>query len=329
MTASIGILLINLGTPEATDPASMRRYLKEFMSDPRVIERRGLWWWALLNGVIIPRRARKSARAYDLIWNRDRDESPLRTITRSQAEKLAATLSGDDRIHVTWAMRYGTPPIADGMARLADAGCRKVLIFPLYPQYSAATTGTAMDRVFDAMKAMRWQPAIRVVPPYFDDPAHIGTLAQHITAQQRALGWTPEACVASFHGLPVAFIEKGDPYRDQCEATVALLRAKLGRGPDTMPLVYQSRGGLAIWLEPGLEETLADLAARGLRRLTVVAPGFAADCIETLEEIKIRAARTFSDAGGEQLRYIPCLNDDPGSVTMLATLARHQLAGWV
>ncbi len=232
MTPNIGILLINLGTPDATDPASIKRYLKEFLSDPRVIEKRGLLWWAVLNGIIIPRRVKKSGRAYRLIWNEAADESPLRTITRAQAEKIGEAFGDDPRIMTTWAMRYGAPSIHEGIQGLANAGCDKVLVFPLYPQYSAATTASAMDEVFSVLKEMRWQPSIRVVPPYFDEPTYIETLAEHITRHEQALRWKPELCLASFHGLPVSFIEKGAPYQAQCETTIAHLRLARARKQD-------------------------------------------------------------------------------------------------
>lgn len=328
MTPTIGILLINLGTPDALDPASIKRYLKEFLSDPRVIEKRGLLWWTLLNGIIIPRRVKKSGRAYRLIWNEAADESPLRTITRAQAEKIGEALGDDPRIMTIWAMRYGAPSIYEGIQGLANAGCDKVLVFPLYPQYSAATTASAMDEVFSVLKEMRWQPSIRVVPPYFDEPTYIETLAEHITRHEQTLRWKPELCLASFHGLPVSFIEKGDPYQAQCETTIAHLRAKLGRESKTMPLVYQSRSRRAIWLDPDMEETLANLASDGVRNLTVVAPGFAADCIETLEEIEMRAKNVFTQAGGENFSYIPCLNDCTKSVEMLCHVIQRELSGW-
>jgi len=320
-----GVLLINLGTPDAPTVPAVRRYLREFMSDPRVIERRGLMWWLLLNGVIVPRRARKSARNYALIWNQDTGESPIRTITRAQAEKLGDRFARDPDIVVDWAMRYAAPAIADAIARLTKAGCHRIVFFPLYPQYSAATTASVMDKTFEALAKMRWQPTVTAVAPYWDDPAYITALADSVTDHTTSLGWKPEKIVASFHGLPQSFIDKGDPYQRQCEETVHLLREKMGLDAQDMPLVYQSRGGRAVWIGPSLEETLTAQARAGVKNISVIAPGFAADCIETLEEIQIRAQETFLASGGERFSFIPCLNDTPASIRMLEARIRAHL----
>ncbi|MCP5073189.1 MAG: ferrochelatase [Rhodobacteraceae bacterium] len=328
MSEKTGILLINLGTPEATDFKSMRRYLKEFLSDKRVIEASGPVWWLVLNGIILTRRPKKSGHAYDKIWNRERDESPLKTITRAQAEKVAAQLTDKPSLVVDWSMRYGKPSIAEGIARLSERGCHRILFFPLYPQYSAATTATAMDKVFEALKEMRWQPAVRSVPPYYDTATHITALARSIETFQLSLSWTPDVILASFHGLPVSFIESGDPYQQHCETTTALLRQTMGLSDQQLMLSYQSRTGRAEWIGPDTEETLADLARKGSRNVLVVTPGFASDCVETLEEIQIRAAQVFRENGGQEFATVPCLNDSPGSIEMLVEIIDQQLAGW-
>jgi len=328
MTNKTGVLLINLGTPDAATYSAVYKYLREFMSDPRVIERRGLIWWTLLNFVILPRRTVKSSRAYGLIWDRETDESPLRRITRAQARALSAEFSDTPEILVDWAMRYGTPSIESGITRLVGEGCDRVLLFPLYPQYSAATTATAIDKAGQALAALRHQPSIRTVPPYYAHPTYISALAASIAAHQKTLNWTPQRVVLSFHGLPQAFIDSGDPYQDQCEQTAALLRDAHGMSAKEMPLVYQSRGGRAVWTGPELEQTLIDLAHNGIKDLCVITPGFSADCIETLEEVQMRAATTFTEHGGRNFAFIPCLNDSPGSITMLTHIARQHLSGW-
>ena len=327
--ARTGILLINLGTPDAPDPKSVRRYLKEFLSDPRVIEKRGPLWWLVLNGIILPRRSGRSSTAYRLIWDAKLNDSPLRIITRSQAGKLSDSFAGEADIIVEWAMRYGNPSIKSAVARLEAAGCDRLLPFPLYPQYSAATTATALDKVFDALKTMRRQPSVRTVPPYFNDPAYIDAVAQSVREHIASLAWMPDICLASFHGLPEAFIDAGDPYRDHCEVTTGLLRKALGMDAAAMPLVYQSRGGgRATWIGPSLEETLTTLAGKGVKNLCVVTPGFASDCIETLEELRIRAARTFLEHGGENFTLVPCLNDSDLAVALLRDLTDRNLGGW-
>jgi len=324
----VGVLLINLGTPDATDFTSMRRYLKEFLSDKRVIEAKGPLWWLIFHGIILTRRPRSSGRAYAQIWNRERDESPLRTITRDQGQALSTAFADQPGIVVDWAMRYGTPSIAPGINGLIDRGCGRILLFPLYPQYSSATTGTAMDCAFDALKALRHQPTIRSVAPYFDHPAHIAALAQSIRAHHATLGWKPDVIIASLHGLPTDFITKGDPYRDQCEVTVDLLRRELGLDEDRLLLSYQSRSGRQEWIGPDTETLIRRLAGQGVKNLSLVAPGFAADGVETLEELGIRATRAFTDAGGANATLVPCLNASAGSIAMLKKLVLENLAGW-
>jgi len=327
-TAKTGVLLINLGTPEATDFKSVRRYLKQFLSDKRVVESRGLLWWLVLNGIILRKRPKSSGKAYDLIWNRELDESPLKTVTRAQAAALAPLFQADNII-VDWAMRYGKPSIDDILQKMTNMGCNKILLFPLYPQYSGATTGTAMDNVFDVLKTMRHQPTTRMVAPYFDQDAHIKALANSIQTHHASLNWQPEVTIASLHGLPVDFIKKGDPYQQQCERTVTLLREQLELTDKQMLLSYQSRSGRTEWIGPDTEETLIRLAKSGVKNLTIIAPGFATDCIETLEELKIRAVNAFLGAGGENCSVIPCLNDSTESINMLKTLIDANLRDWV
>ena len=324
-----GILLINLGTPEATDYQSMRRYLKQFLSDKRVVESSGPIWWLVLNGIILRKRPKTSGRAYDLIWNNDLDESPLKTVTRAQSDAISQAFYGMDNVVVDWAMRYGNPSIDDVIKRMTNQGCTRILLFPLYPQYSGATTGTALDNVFETLKSMRHQPTIRTIAPYYNHPAHIKALADSIRAHHATLDWKPEVTIASLHGLPVDFIKKGDPYQDHCETTVALLRQELGVNDSQLLLTYQSRSGRTVWMTPDTEDVATGLARDGIKNLTIVAPGFASDCVETLEELHIRAVDKFLAAGGKNCSVVPCLNDSPPSISMLKTLIDANIGGWV
>jgi ferrochelatase len=326
--ARIGVLLVNLGSPSSTETSAVRRYLREFLSDRRVIEVPRPLWWVILNLVVLTTRPAKSAHAYQQVWNRERNEAPLVTVTRAQAEKLAAVLGGG-RIVVDWAMRYGRPAIGDRLRALKDQGCDRILVAPLYPQYAAATTATANDAAFTALRAMRWQPAMRTLPPYYDDPAYIEALAQAMIADLAALDFEPELVIASFHGLPRDFLDKGDPYHCHCQKTVRLLREKLGWPAERLKLTFQSRFGRAEWLQPYTDVTIAELARAGVKRIALVMPGFSADCLETLEEIAIRGAETFHEHGGERYAALPCLNDRPAGMRMIETLVRHELAGWV
>jgi protoporphyrin/coproporphyrin ferrochelatase len=325
---SIGVLLLNLGTPNATSYWPMRRYLKEFLSDRRVIEVNPFVWWFILNAIVLSKRPFTSGEAYRAIWNRDYDESPLRTITRSQSEHVAALLEADPRILCDWAMRYGNPSIESRLEGLQRQGCDRILLFPLYPQYSAATTATACDKAFDALKSMRWQPAIRVVPPYYGDPAYIEALATSVRESLAKLDFEPEAVIASFHGLPREYFEKGDPYYCHCAKTARLLREALGWPEERFLLTFQSRFGLAEWLQPYTAETIERLAKSGVKRVAVVTPGFAADCIETLEEMGIRGAETFYEHGGEKFAVFPCLNDTPAGIAALIAIVKRELSGW-
>lgn len=325
----IGVLLINLGTPDSTDYWSMRRYLKEFLSDRRVIEVNPVVWWIILNAFVLTKRPFSSGEAYKLIWNKERDESPLRTITRAQSEKISETLSGAPEIVVDWAMRYGNPSIKSRLMHLQKQGCDRVLLFPLYPQYSAATTGTACDKAFDALKEMRWQPSIRVVPPYYDEPAYIEALARSVREGIANLDFDPEVVVASFHGLPLEYFQKGDPYHCHCAKTARLLREALGWDEHKLRFTFQSRFGNAEWLQPYTDQTIEELAEEGIKRLAVITPGFSADCVETLEEIAMQGRETFEEAGGEQYALLPCLNDTPDSIAMLSGIIRRELSGWI
>ncbi len=326
----IGVLLVNLGTPDGTDYWSMRRYLKEFLSDPRVIEWPKLYWWPILNGIVLQRRPQRSGRAYEKIWNRERNESPLRTITRSQADQLAATLAETNpAIIVDWAMRYGQPAIGARIEALKAQGAERILLFPLYPQYSASTTATVADKAFEALQRMRWQPSIRLVPPYYDEPVYIEALAQSVRNHLGSLDWQPEMILASFHGIPKSYFEKGDPYYCHCQKTSRLLREALGWDGKRWRTTFQSRFGPEEWLKPYTDETVAELARSGIRRLAVLTPGFVADCLETLEEIAGEAAETFEAHGGELFAFIPCLNDSPEGMAVITHLVRRELSGWI
>ncbi|MFM1816380.1 MAG: hypothetical protein RLZ98_3075 [Pseudomonadota bacterium] len=325
----VGVLLVNLGTPDATDYWSMRRYLAEFLSDKRVIEWPRWFWYPLLYGIILNRRPQKVAKAYEKIWNRERDESFLRTYTRSQAQKLGERLEGENAVLVDWAMRYGKPSIKQGLDRLKSHGCDRILWFPLYPQYAASTTATVGDKVFEALAAMRWQPAVRSVPPYYDTPEYIRALAGSIKSHVSEAGFEPEVILASFHGIPKSYFEKGDPYYCHCMKTTRLLREALGLDEKRLRATFQSRFGPEEWLQPYTDETVKSLAAEGVRSLMIITPGFVSDCLETLEEIREEAGELFHENGGEQFSHVPCLNDDESGIDVIETVVRRELAGWL
>ncbi len=320
---------MNLGTPEATSYWPMRRYLKEFLSDPRVIETNRVLWWFILNGVILTFRPQKSGKAYEKIWNKVLNESPLKTITRGQSEKLGEALRDRPEIVVDWAMRYGQPPVAPRIEDLKARGCDRILLAPLYPQYSAATTATALDKCFDALKTMRWQPAIRSLPPYFEHPAYIDALAKSLKQHIKELPWKPDLILASFHGLPQEYVTKGDPYYYHCMKTADLLREKMKFSPEQLQVVFQSRFGRAEWLQPYAQGTVEGLPAKGVKNLVMIMPGFSADCVETLEEVAIGLDETFKHAGGVNFSAVPCLNDSPLSIGMLNLLVQQELQGWL
>jgi ferrochelatase len=325
----IGVLLINLGTPDNFTYWPMRRYLKEFLWDRRVIETNRVLWWIILNGIILTTRPRTSGHAYEKIWNRERNESPLKTITRAQSEALGESLQNSKGISVDWAMRYGNPPIAERLRALMEQGHERLLLVPLYPQYSAATTATALDKAYEALSKMRWQPAIRTLPPYYDEPGYIDALADSVRTHIDKLGWKPDRILASFHGLPQAYVERGDPYYRHCMETARLLAEALRLGDDQFSVVFQSRFGKAEWLKPYADITTAELAQNGCRHLLTVCPGFSADCVETLEEIGIGLRQTFLDNGGKKFSVVPCLHASSPSVRMLSDLIRRELAGWI
>ncbi|TWC00303.1 ferrochelatase [Bradyrhizobium macuxiense] len=325
----VGVLLVNLGTPDTADAAGVRVYLKEFLSDPRVIEDQGLVWKLILNGIILRVRPARKARDYLKIWNTERNESPLKTITRSQADKLAEAIADHDHVVVDWAMRYGNPSIKQRIEALAAQGCGRLLLVPLYPQYSAATSATVCDEAFRVLAGMRAQPILRVTPPYYDDPDYIEALAVSINAHLATLPFQPEVILASFHGMPKEYVDKGDPYQAQCIATTNALRKRLGLDASRLLLTFQSRFGKAEWLQPYTDKTVEKLAKDGVRRMAVVTPGFSADCLETLEEIAQENAEIFRHNGGEQFAAIPCLNDSDGGMDVIRQLVLRELQGWI
>jgi protoporphyrin/coproporphyrin ferrochelatase len=326
----IGVLLVNLGTPDAPDAKAVRRYLKQFLTDPRVIEKRGLFWKLILNGVILPIRSRRKARDYKRIWNNDKNESPFKTITRSQAEKLAGILQPlGKHVIVDWAMRYANPSIASRLEALIARGCDRILVMPLYPQYAAATTATVADEVFRYLMGLRRQPALRILPAYYDDPYYIEVLASSLKAELKALSFKPDVILLSYHGMPKDCVLKGDPYEAQCVRTTELLRAQLGLDEDKLMMTFQSRFGRARWLTPYTIKTVKALAKKGVKNLVVLTPGFSADCLETLEEIAVENAHVFKRSGGENFVAIPCLNDSEAGMLMIWQLAMRELKGWV
>ncbi len=324
-----GLLLINLGTPEATDYFSMRRYLKEFLSDPRVIEVNRVVWWIILNGIILSFRPQKSAHAYEKIWNRELNESPLKTFTRAQTDGVRAALGHSDELVVDWAMRYGQPALGDKLKELKDQGCERILLFPLYPQYAAATTATALDKSYEQLMSMRWQPAIRTVPPYYDHPAYIKAVAGSLKAYIKQLSWKPDKILIAFHGLPREYLNKGDPYHCHCQKSARLIRKALGLSESEAPIVFQSRFGKAEWLQPYAQETVEGLPAAGVKNLLMISPGFSSDCVETLEELAIGLKETFIEHGGKNFAVVPCLNATKLSVALLSEIARNELKGWL
>ena len=323
----IGVLLVNLGTPDEPSPRAVRRYLKEFLSDRRVVEIPRLVWWPILNGIVLNTRPKKSAHAYAQVWSED--GSPLSAITKAQTGELQSRLG--DGIMVSYGMRYGNPALGSEVQRMKDAGCERILIAPLYPQYSGATTATVADAVGVRLAMMRWQPALRSLPPYYDDPLHIGALKADLSRQLDALDFAPEVLLLSFHGMPQRTLKLGDPYHCHCQKTARLLREALaGDHPGLrIELSFQSRFGRAKWLEPATDAVLAAEAQKGTRRLAIAAPGFSADCLETREELAIRGREQFTEAGGEQFAALDCLNTSPAGMDMLEALVRRELAGWL
>jgi ferrochelatase len=329
--ARIGIVLANLGTPDATDYWSMRRYLNEFLSDRRVIDYSPWLWQPLLQLIILTKRPFSSGEAYRGIWNTDADESPLLTITRSQAEAVAARLAPEygDRVVVEFAMRYGNPSTPSVIEKLKAQGCEKIVFFPLYPQYSAPTTATANDQAFRTLMRMNWQPSIRTVPAYYDHPLYIEALACSVETAYAGLDTRPDTLVTSYHGVPRRYLLEGDPYHCQCQKTSRLLRERLGWDPGEIKVTFQSKFGPEEWLQPYTVEEVARLAETGHRHIAIMAPAFSADCVETLEEINEEIQESFVEAGGERFTYIPCLNADDAHIEMMTAILRRELSGWI
>jgi len=331
----MGVLLSNLGTPDGTDYWSVRRYLAEFLSDRRVIEAPRLLWLFILNALILTARPQRKGKHYAAIWNRDRNESPLKTITRSQAEKLQQSirdgLLGDTKsnVIVDWGMRYGNPSLKAATERLVARGCERILIVPLYPQYSAATSATACDKLFEVLASMRNQPALRVAAPYYDQDTYINAIAGSLTARLLRAGFEPDVIVASFHGMPLSTQVAADPYYAHCHRTADLIRTRLGLPQERLIVTFQSRFGRAEWLKPYTDETIKALAAKGARRIAVVTPGFSADCLETIEEIGQENAKYFFDEGGEAFARVDCLNDSDHGMRVIEAVVRRELSGWV
>lgn len=328
-TPKVGVLLVNLGTPDGTEYAPMRRYLREFLSDRRVIETPRPIWYPILYGIVLNTRPSKSGANYRKIWNMERNESPLRTYTRSQAEKLAARLADIPNVVVDWGMRYGNPSTEEAVRQLLDRGCERIVMFPLYPQYSATTTATASDALFQALMKLRAMPSIRTVPAYYDEPVYIDALANSIISHLATLDFEPEVVIASYHGIPKSYADKGDPYPAQCLETTRLLRERLGWGDRKLISTFQSRFGREEWLQPYTDKTVEKLAREGVKSIAAFNPGFSVDCLETLEEIAGENAEIFHHAGGKNFSHIPCLNDSPDGMAVIEEITRRELSGWI
>ena len=321
-TPKVGVLLVNLGTPDAPTTSAVKRYLKQFLSDRRVVEIPPLLWQPILRGIILNTRPQKSAKAYAKVWTEK--GSPLAFFTAGQAEALQARMEGI--ADVRYAMRYGNPSVGDQLAAMKAAGCNRILIAPLYPQYSGATTGTVLDEAYATLTAMRWHPAIRTLPAYHDDARYIGALKSSIEASLAKLDFVPDALVISFHGMPERTLHLGDPYHCHCQKTARLLSEAMGRA---LVVSFQSRFGRAKWLEPATDDTLMKLAREGTKKVAIFAPGFSVDCLETLEELAMQGHEQFEEAGGTHYAYLPCLNDSDIGMDMLEQIIGQELAGWI
>ncbi len=322
----VGVLLINLGTPDGTDYWSMRRYLSEFLSDPRVIEVPMPIWQLILQGPILTFRPAKSGHAYKQVWTDG--GSPLLIYTKAQAEKLNARI-GNDALIVDFAMNYGNPSIASKIDKLKEQGCTRILTVPLYPQYSATTTASVNDRTFKALMKLRWQPALRTLPAFHDDPAYIDALCTSLSASLAALDFQPDVLLMSYHGIPKSYFDKGDPYHCHCHKTTRLVRKKMGWSENFIRTTFQSRFGPQEWLQPYTDKTLEALPGEGVKKVAVAAPAFISDCLETLEEIAMQGKESFIEAGGESFASLPCLNDSDPAIDLLQTLVMRELGGWV
>ena len=324
-----GVMLVNLGTPDDCTTAAVRKYLAEFLSDRRVIELNPLLWKPILHGIILRTRPSKVARAYEKIWLKDTDESPLRYYTRRQSELLSERFAVNDQVVVDWAMRYGSPSQDMILQQLMEHGCDRILVVPLYPQYSATTTASVTDAVSETLSKLRWQPAIRTLPPYYAHSAYINAIAATIRQGMDNCESGPDAILLSYHGLPKESLAKGDPYYCHCSVTTRLLREKLGMDESKLRMSFQSRFGPKEWLQPYTDETLRDMAANGIKSVLVVSPGFAADCLETIEEMGMENRDKFIQAGGEEYAMVPCLNDSDTGISMLHELVNQELQGWL
>ncbi len=325
----IGVLLLNLGTPDGTSYWPMRRYLSEFLSDRRVIEEPRWKWWPILNLIILTKRPTSKGKDYETIWNKELDEGPLKTITRNQATALATRLEGNPEVIVDWAMRYANPTTESRIKYLQEQGCEKILLVPLYPQYAGATSATACDQAFRALMKMRWQPAVRVAPRYHDDPAYIAAIATSIETHLKGIDFKPDKLIATFHGMPQKYLEAGDPYHCQCQKTSRLVRERLGWPEENWLTTFQSLFGSDPWIRPYTDETVERLAKEGVKKLTLVAPGFSADCLETLEELEVENREIFEEHGGEKFSYVPALNDSELGNGVIEAIVRRELMGWI
>lgn len=332
----IGVLLVNIGTPDGTDYKSMRRYLKEFLSDRRIIETPRWIWWFILNGFILTTRPQRKGKDYAAIWNKEKNESPLKTTTRAQTDRLRASFQkgnlgsiAAEKVKITWGMRYGEPSLASALEDLQAQGCDRLLIVPLYPQYAAATTASVCDKIFDILSKKRWQPSLRIVPPWYDDPVYIDALVMSAREALTQASFDPEMILLSFHGIPQICVEKGDPYYCHCAKTARLIREALGQTSDQIKLTFQSRFGPAKWLQPYTDVTIKALAEQGIERLAVMTPGFFTDCLETMEEIGVENAQYFYEKGGKAFFRIPCLNDGPQAIRLLEHVIGRELQGWI
>ncbi len=326
-TEKIGVLLLNLGTPDGTDYFSMRRYLKEFLCDKRVIETNPVIWWFVLNFIVLTFRPKKSGMLYDKIWDKKMNDSPLRVISNSQAKKLQQRLGKD--VIVDIAMRYGNPSTKTKLEELQARSCSRIVLMPLYPQYSAPTTASANDKAFDVLKTMRWQPAVRTLPAYYNDPIYINALAQSVLEGIKDAGFDPDIVVTSYHGMPQSYYDLGDPYYEQCLETTRLLAKRLGWSKEKLVVAFQSRFGPDEWIKPYTDEVLAELPKKGARKIAILAPAFSVDCLETLEEIAIEGRDSFLENGGEEYIYIPCLNDSNAGMDVIEAITRKELKGWL
>ena len=321
----IGVLLCNLGTPDSAEPKAVKRYLREFLSDKRVVEIPAIAWQPILRGIILNTRPKKSAHAYSQVWTEE--GSPLAVITRDQAEAMQKRLGGG--VMVEWGMRYGSPALGDRIEAMMKAGCERILLAPLYPQYSGATTATVVDKAADKLRTMRWQPTLRILPPYHDDPLYIEALASDLARQIDLLPFDPDVLVLSFHGMPQRTLELGDPYHCHCQKTARLLQAKLEKPGLRFRTSFQSRFGRAKWLEPATDAVLEEEGRNGTKRLAIAAPGFSADCLETLEELALQGREQFTGSGGQDFAALSCLNTSDAGLAMLEAMLRRELAGWI